>query len=829
MKKAFCILLSLLLLISTATGYAEEETFHAEDGEEEILLFDDEEEAGDDLSEDDLWADVELVPYDYNDITIGNPNPLHGQFFTDLWGNDTSDIDVRYLVNGYNLVTWDTANSYFRFDYSVVSGAMVTDDEEGNRVYLMAISSDLYYSDGTPINARDYAFSALLQSSPLISELGGRPMNLDFLVGYKEYAAGETPFISGLRLISDNLIQFTVRADALPYFYEFSRLAFYPYPIHILAPGCAVYDDGEGAYIGSEDPAAEGSPFTADLLRQTILDPVTGYQIHPDPVSGPYRLISYDGQNAKFEINPYYKGNEDGKKPRIQRLTYTLANNDTMIQDLQEGKFALLNKTTLASAIAQGLALCAESPQYTRSTYPRIGLTYIFFNPESPLTQQLQLRQAVARCLDDDQFIADYVGPFGLKTDALYGLGQWMYSASVGAIPYPVHLPEDATAADIADFEKAQADWEKLNLEGLTRYPLDTAAANTLLNQAGWTLNEQGSPFTPGVDTMRARMADGSLQRLELTLGYPNDESLEQTFLTDFKDHLSEVGVSLTLVPLDFEAIVETHSTHQFDALDLIYLGDNFNISFDPALFFADASAAAQADADSLAAVYQELYALSLDMDRTEPGDILSYMKKWVLFQQRFSELLPLIPIYTNIYFDFYTRELTDYWIEENVSWAQAIVPARMRSIRTADDSIEAVTLELSYLNGNAELDLASLVTHPEHEEADYSAGALARFPAEVREQVPAEFRTINEFVAGILPEDIEDEPTITLSYTFQTPYAADEPVYVLFGIPGQGSDVDWIVQEGVGLADGRVNVVLEKAQWERLVGITFAIAVVSK
>ena len=30
-----------------------------------------------------------------NSLVVGNPTPMRGEFFTDMWGNATSDIDVR--------------------------------------------------------------------------------------------------------------------------------------------------------------------------------------------------------------------------------------------------------------------------------------------------------------------------------------------------------------------------------------------------------------------------------------------------------------------------------------------------------------------------------------------------------------------------------------------------------------------------------------------------------------------------------------------------------------------------------------------------------------
>lgn len=817
MKKLICLILIAALAFGTLTGFAEDEDMFVFDDEETDLAVPADGETG----------EIPLVPYDYDDITVGNLTPLNGQFFTDLWGNDTSDTDVRHLVTGYNLITWDGDISLFRFDRSVVSGAMVRDDADGNRSYLITLYNDLYYSDGTRISAWDYAFSALLQGSPLISELGGRPAALDYLLGYEDYASGAVPYISGIRVPTDNIIIFTVKKEALPYFYELSRLAFYPYPIQAIAPGYRVYDVSAGVYIGSETSWAAGSPLSAELLKSTILDQERGYLSHPDPVSGPYCLVSYDGTEAVFEINPYFKGSEEGKKPRIKRITYTVADNGTMIEELGSGRFVLLNKVTKASTILEGLQLCMDSAQYTRSTYPRIGLTYVMFDPESDPVQEQKVRQAIAYCFDRQGYIDDYVGAFGLEMEGLYGLGQWMYNAASGELAYPAELPENPTPQETAAYEAGAKAWDELSLDGLTVYELDIERAVNLLEEAGWTLNVQGEAFDPQTDAVRCKMTDNTLIRLELSLGYQADTRIEAALKEYLVNNLAQVGISLTLVPIDFDSIVEAHNEHRFESHDLLYFGDNFNISFDPALFFWGEE---REEADSLYTAYRELYTLSEDMDRTEPSDILGYMQKWIRFQERLNELLPLIPVYSNIYFDFYTQELDEYWIEEHISWAKAIVPARMRSISAGDNDTVGIEIELNCAQGGGELDLSALTGRPTHAASDYSNGALSLFPDYVRSQIPTDYRTIYEFVAAKLNADISDEAeTVTMDYSFLTPYSEGETVYLLFGIPGKGSDVEWFAAEGTGLHNGNVHVELEKAQWEKLVDITFALAVVSR
>ena len=144
-------------------------------------------------------------------LRVGNTTPMRGEFFTELWGNATSDIDVRRLLHGYNLVHWDGSVSEFTFERSVVSNVKTQTDENGNRVYTIVLKQDLYYSDGTRITAKDYAFSMLLEMSPVITEIGGVPQRRDYLVGGEAYLEGKTEVLTGVRVLNDSTLMVTIR------------------------------------------------------------------------------------------------------------------------------------------------------------------------------------------------------------------------------------------------------------------------------------------------------------------------------------------------------------------------------------------------------------------------------------------------------------------------------------------------------------------------------------------------------------------------------------------------------------------------------------------
>ena len=613
-------------------------------------------------------AAADESPAGYQNLRVGNPTPMRGEFFTELWGNATSDIDVRDLLHGYNLVIWDVNNNRFKEDPSVVSGLAVTDNQAGDRSFVMVLQDDLYYSDGTKITAWDYAFSYLFQIAPEIEQIGGRPLRKEHLLGYEAYLNGTARSLAGVRVLADDTLMVTISHEYLPFFYEMGLLICNPYPIHVIAPGVTVRDEGEGVYLANIDETQPEPLFTAELLRRTVMDPETGYMSHPSVVSGPYTLTSWDGETAEFAINPYYKGNALGQVPTIPTLTYTLCDNETMVDQLLAGEFGLLDKAMRADTVMAGIA-GVQKGACRMSAYPRIGMGYITFMCEKPTVSSQAVRQAIAWCLDRDRVTEDYTGGFGKRVDGYYGIGQWMYTMITGARPFPVIPPQDAQDAQAqAEYEETLAAYQKLSLDRLTVYTVDTRRAAALLDADGWQLNENG---------IREKIIDGEAVTLDLTMIYPQGNNIVDSFAVNLVPHLEKVGIRLTMqaVPMG-ELLTRYYKQDQRD-MDMIFLASNFDIVFDPAVnFLVDENG--EPNWSYTNHTDEELYRLALAMRRTQPGDILGYMRNWVTFQERFNETLPMLPIYGNIYFDFYTPALHDFPIAESVTWGQAIVSAYM-------------------------------------------------------------------------------------------------------------------------------------------------------
>lgn len=594
---------------------------------------------------------VAAIERNYDILNVGTMTALSGNFFSAMFGTNASDMDVRALIHGYGLVEWLSEDGLFDIDRSVVSRVLAGDNEDGSRTYLIFLYEDLAYSDGTPITARDYAFSAIMCVSPEMAAIGANLSGADWIVGADEYKAGQTNVFSGVQIINDYELSITVKGEYLPFFYELALLSFTPYPIHVLAPGCAVQDDGNGVYIAGN--------FTSELLAQTILDEETGYLSHPSVVSGPYTLTSYDGEVVEFAINPNYKGNSQGVLPLIPTITLRHVTNEQAAEKLEAGELDLINKVTRADTVAGLLELTAENG-FDMSNYTRSGLGMLSFCCEKDAVSSAKVRQALACCLDKEALIDEYVGVYGLSVEGYYGIGQWMFQMVNGTIQPPEKEDPEET-------EKEKEEWEKLSVDDLTSYELDLERAAEELEADGWKLNAAGK-----------REKDG--KTLSLTLRYPAGNTIGEMLEESFQANLAEVGVELNLVATDMQELLKMYYRQEARDCEIIFIASNFDLVFDPSATFSPDDAY-QGVSNRTGIADETLYQLAVEMRSCEPGDLLSYCQKWMEFQIRFGEVLPAIPLYSNVYFDCYTENLIDYTVAENVSWAKAVIGANLSDI----------------------------------------------------------------------------------------------------------------------------------------------------
>ena len=146
----------------------------------------------------------------YDRLTVGVTTPFTGNFLDDVLGSNICDQDVRMLIHGYSLVEWDQEKGSYEFSKPQVTTATASSD---NLTYTFAITDNMKYNDGTPITARDYAFTLLLLGSPELKEAAGARGDISRIKGGSDYQNGTAKELAGFKLVGD---------------YEFERQAVAP-------------------------------------------------------------------------------------------------------------------------------------------------------------------------------------------------------------------------------------------------------------------------------------------------------------------------------------------------------------------------------------------------------------------------------------------------------------------------------------------------------------------------------------------------------------------------------------------------------------------------
>ena len=579
-------------------------------------------------------------------LRVGTMTSFTGNFFSDLLGNNVSDQDVRKLIHGYSLVNWNPEDGNYQFDDRVVGAAAVTED---GSEYTLVLTDNMRYSDGTAITAADYAFSLLLQYAPVFREATGASLSPGRIRGDKAYTLGQTNTITGVRIMSEYVLRITLSDDLSPYFYELKALDVIPLPVDVLAPGCQVIDTGDGAHIVGD--------LTADILRETLLDAETGYMSHPSVTTGPYQVTGYNGYRVSLALNPWYLPGEGIDPPQINQIEYVFTDAEKAMQRLAAGQMDLLTRCIRLDQIQAGLQLAA-SGDFSMAAYSRNGLGFISFCAEDGPVADVNVRKALAMCVDKDQLVSQYLGAYGVTVKGYYGIGQWMYQIANGTM-----IP--------ADEEQAQ-EWEGLNLDGITEYTLNTGAAAELLDEAGWNLNSQGKTFSPRRDSLRYRKEGDNLIPLKVKMIYPENNRAGRLMNDLFAANAASIGMEVTIERIPMADLLDAYYGRGERDCDMIMLGTNFTDVFDPSADYAPDS-----DTNRITGITDaHLAELCRDLRMTEPGDTAEYCRKWIAMEEYRADICSEIPLYGNAYLDFHTIELRNYHPASTSSWSTVITDA---------------------------------------------------------------------------------------------------------------------------------------------------------
>lgn len=592
-----------------------------------------------------------------NRIILGSDTGISGDIgFDAYWTNNTDDKMIRTLINDYGTIIFDKEGLLCE-NPTICAGVESVMNEDGSKTFTVKVQQGLKFNNGVDITARDFLAATLVFNSPaaIKAQVSATP---GFIVGDEAYQKGEVNYISGLRLVDEYTYSITICADKVPYYFDLAYAGLSPLYLPMYSSAAlTVEDDGQGAYLAG----GELTPEEIDATRYMYDSPVG---------AGPYILKSLDtaSYEAVLEINPYYAGNYEGVKPQIQQIVMVKTDKATRFDALSSGAVDMLTSLTDGEEINTAMDLI-EQGGFTGHQFERSGYGKLQFQCDFGPTQFAAVRYAIAHLLDRNEFANTFCQGWGSVINGPFGVNSWMYKES-----------------------------EEYFATALNDYTYNPAKAVELLEADGWTLNADGTPYSgTGTRYKEVTPEEAGTYELNVTLddgrilmplhimwssseGNPVSELLAVMLANGTQ--VADAGMVIEQVVMTFDELLlymyrdgTQGERYAVPTYGMYNMGSNFPAGYAYAYSFTlDPELLAQGR--NLNYILDEkLDKLSMDMVYgVESGDDETYLDLWQQFMVRWNELLPDIPLYSNIYLTITPEWLQGY--EESSLWGfdQAIV-----------------------------------------------------------------------------------------------------------------------------------------------------------
>lgn len=614
-------------------------------------------------------------------VVIGTSTEASGDWAYSAFVRNPNATDKAVMTLTDDMTTVDSdQHGDYGINKTVVKSYERIEEENGNVTYKFVINDGLKFNNGEAVTAQNFVAWTMFVTSPAGKEMGVVSATYNMLPGGLAYRNGETNVLSAVRLYDEKTFSITIaktgedgETSYLPYYYDITYAAMQAVNLtYWFGEGWSVKDDGEGVYFVN----ADGKEFTTENVSATIEAArfATGNRV----TAGPYNLVSFDQSSREIvlEVNENYNGNFEGQKPGIQKLVIVKTSEDTVMDMITTGQIQIYSQIADGSEVNAVMDLIeAGTINSSTSQYDRAGYGYFGFACDLGPTQFTEFRQAIAYLLDRVEFAQTFCKGWG----------------SVVHGPYCTAFTMTAKT----DIEK------KIN-----HYDYNPEKAVELLKQAGFVYNADGSDYVDGSGEVRYAkvteeqakyyesfnkvLADGTIL-MPATVNWASSEgnavsALLSTMLAN-SDATKAAGVSIVKTEMTFPSMLSymyrqesngavgdfTVPTYNMFNLATGYNGgvydESYNWTLDPEYIEQGMNVQRLYD--------KELDKLSMDMVYgVEPGDEATYLSLWEKYIIRWNELLPMVPLYSNIYVTVYPNTIDNYAEDSFWGFERAILYA---------------------------------------------------------------------------------------------------------------------------------------------------------
>ena len=614
-------------------------------------------------------------------VVIGTSTEASGDWAYSAFVRNPNATDKAVMTLTDDMTTVDSdQHGDYGINKTVVKSYERIEEENGNVTFKFVINDGLKFNNGEAVTAENFVAWTMFVTSPAGKEMGVVSATYNMLPGGLAYRNGETNVLSAVRLYDEKTFSITIaktgedgETSYLPYYYDITYAAMQAVNLtYWFGEGWSVKDDGEGVYFVN----ADGKEFTAETVGETVTAGrfATGNRV----TAGPYNLVSFDQSSREIvlEVNENYNGNFEGQKPGIQKLVIVKTSEDTVMDMITTGQIQIYSQIADGSEVNAVMDLIdAGTIDSSPSQYDRAGYGYFGFACDLGPTQFTEFRQAVAYLLDRVEFAQTFCKGWG----------------SVVHGPYCTAFTMTAKT----DIEK------KIN-----HYDYNPEKAVELLKQAGFVYNADGSDYVDGsgevryakvteeqakyYDSFNKVLADGTIL-MPATINWASSEgnavsALLSTMLAN-SEATKAAGVSIVKTEMTFPELLNYMYRQDSYGLGGDYSMPTYNM-FNLATGYNggvyDESYNWTTDPEYIEQGYnvQHLYDEQLDklsMDMVygvEPSDEATYLDLWEKYIIRWNELLPMVPLYSNIYVTVYPNTIDNYAEDSFWGFERAILYA---------------------------------------------------------------------------------------------------------------------------------------------------------
>ncbi|MEL7563483.1 MAG: ABC transporter substrate-binding protein [Dehalobacterium sp.] len=338
-----------------------------------------------------------------NDTVIIGTSECNG-VFNPLYNETAFDMNVTSLV----------FDGMVEADYNAVPIPGMADFQisADGLTYSFTLKDGLKFSNGIPVTAEDVEFTIYALCDPNYD--GPYDSASIGIAGYEDYVTGDADSISGIKVLDEKNIQFTLEKP--------NGQAIWFFGVGILSKN----------YYGKD-------------FERGHLETIKAFNDQPMG-SGQYKLVEYNlGESLILAAHDtYWKGT-----PKIKNIIFSVTPPGQEVERLMTGEvdidFPAVNQDTVNAAVNAGFIDIYR--------YPTNGYSYVGMNLIDDKYQDQKVRQALIYGLNRQAVVESVFGPYANVINIPQSRVSWAYDEA-GINPYNFNLEKAAALLTEAGWEK---------------------------------------------------------------------------------------------------------------------------------------------------------------------------------------------------------------------------------------------------------------------------------------------------------------------------------------------------------------------------------------